>query len=55
VEKHIKNIFIKINLAADEELHRRVLAVLTYLRGQLDALSSNRRVHARHTPGHDHG
>jgi len=25
VEKHKKNIFIKLNLAADEELHRRSL------------------------------
>ena len=35
VEKHIANIFGKLNLHADTaEHHRRVLAVLTYLRSQ---------------------
>jgi DNA-binding NarL/FixJ family response regulator len=33
VEKHVKNIFTKLDLPPDEEQHRRVLAVLTYLRG----------------------
>jgi DNA-binding NarL/FixJ family response regulator len=33
VEKHVKNIFTKLSLIPDEEQHRRVLAVLTYLRG----------------------
>jgi DNA-binding NarL/FixJ family response regulator len=33
VEKHVKNIFVKLDLPPDEEQHRRVLAVLTYLRG----------------------
>jgi len=33
VEKHIHNIFNKLQLAPDTEQHRRVLAVLTYLRG----------------------
>ncbi len=32
VEKHVRNIFTKLNLAPSEEQHRRVLAVLTYLR-----------------------
>jgi DNA-binding NarL/FixJ family response regulator len=32
VEKHVRNIFTKLNLPPDEELNRRVLAVLTYLR-----------------------
>jgi DNA-binding NarL/FixJ family response regulator len=37
VEKHIANIFTKLNLHADaSEHHRRVLAVLTYLRSQQD-------------------
>jgi len=37
VEKHIANIFGKLNLHADTaEHHRRVLAVLTYLRSQRD-------------------
>ena len=37
VEKHIANIFGKLNLHADViEHHRRVLAVLTYLRSQHD-------------------
>jgi DNA-binding NarL/FixJ family response regulator len=33
VEKHVRNIFTKLNLSPDDEQHRRVLAVLTYLRG----------------------
>jgi DNA-binding NarL/FixJ family response regulator len=37
VEKHIANIFGKLGLHADaSEQHRRVLAVLTYLRSQRD-------------------
>lgn len=33
VEKHIGNIFAKLALVPGDEQHRRVLAVLTYLRG----------------------
>ncbi len=33
VEKHVTNIFAKLALPPDGEQHRRVLAVLTYLRG----------------------
>jgi len=33
VEKHVRNIFTKLNLHQDDEQHRRVLAVLTYLQG----------------------
>ena len=33
VEKHVKSIFGKLRLPVSPEAHRRVLAVLTYLRG----------------------
>jgi DNA-binding NarL/FixJ family response regulator len=36
VEAHVKQIFLKLGLAADPESHRRVLAVLAYLRRALD-------------------
>jgi DNA-binding NarL/FixJ family response regulator len=34
VEKHVGNIFMKLNLPPDDEQNRRVLAVLMFLRGQ---------------------
>ncbi|MBT8228451.1 MAG: response regulator transcription factor [Dactylosporangium sp.] len=33
VEKHVRNIFVKLRLTPDETQHRRVLAVLAHLRG----------------------
>jgi DNA-binding NarL/FixJ family response regulator len=33
VEKHVRNIFTRLDLHQDEEQHRRVLAVLAYLQG----------------------
>jgi len=33
IEKHVRNIFTKLSLHQDEEQHRRVMAVLTYLQG----------------------
>jgi DNA-binding NarL/FixJ family response regulator len=32
VEKHVRNIFTKLDLPPDDELNRRVLAVLAFLR-----------------------
>ena len=32
VEKHVSNIFTKLDLPPDDELNRRVLAVLAFLR-----------------------
>ena len=33
VEKHIRNVFMKLDLPPSDEDHRRVLAVLAWLRG----------------------
>ena len=34
VEKHISNVFSKLDLPASDDDHRRVLAVLTFLRAR---------------------
>jgi DNA-binding NarL/FixJ family response regulator len=34
VEKHVSNIFLKLDLAPGDDNHRRVLAVLTFLQGR---------------------
>jgi len=39
VEKHVTNIFNKLDLPATDSDHRRVLAVLRYLRASSDSLS----------------
>ena len=38
VEKHISNVFVKLGLEPEDGAHRRVLAVLTYLRGLAGAV-----------------
>ena len=41
VEKHISNVFMKLGLEPEEGAHRRVLAVLTYLRGSYDGSAAS--------------
>jgi DNA-binding NarL/FixJ family response regulator len=40
VEKHMHGILMKLHLPEDDDVHRRILAVLTFLRARLHAYSS---------------
>ena len=44
VEKHVTSIFGKLRLGADSETHRRVLAVLAFLRARRDTFRSSAEV-----------
>jgi len=49
IEKHVNSIFAKLGLSQEPQLHRRVAAVLTYLRDAGTVASSGDRIKSERT------